>query len=234
LQVLNTDHCEELRWGEQTPPEMARADDLDHTYRTIPASLEQICELTSLTNLYIFGAANYFGAANSPMQLPHNISALTKLQILKLSFLNIETLPAEMSYYFIQLQKLLLWNVSVKSLPRSFTSCGAFPALKNIKIFGCERFVEFPEVDEGALPKLETLHFTENWELETLPLSLGNVTTLRELILEECEDELINSCMTNCEMSSTWRAFNIQCFGSRVPVEFHFPSWEKSGILEKR
>jgi len=70
LQVLNTDSCEELRWGEQTPPEMARADDLDHTYRTIPASLEQICKLTSLINLYIFGAANFFGAANSPMQLP--------------------------------------------------------------------------------------------------------------------------------------------------------------------
>jgi Leucine-rich repeat (LRR) protein len=230
LQVLNTDDCEELRWGEQTPPEMARADNLDYTYTTIAASLEEICELISLTKLYIFEAEN------SPMQLPHNICALTKLQILKLN-LNIKTLPAEMPYYFIQLRKLHLWSVSVKSLPRSFTSCGAFPALVKIKIFCCMSFVEFPEVDEGALPKLKTLHFTENRELETLPLSLGNLTSLRELILEECEDELIDSCMTNCKMSSTWRAFNIQCFGSTVPVDFHFPhveQWEKSGSLEKK
>jgi len=218
FQVLNTDNCESLRWAKQSPPETARAKNLDYTNATIGASLEEICELTFLTELYIDAVDN------SVMQLPPNISALTNLQILKLNLENIETLPAEMPYYFIRLQKLHLWTLSVKSLPRTFTCCGAFPALIKFEIICCMSFVEFPEVDEGALPKLKTLRFAENWKLETLPLSLGNLTSLRKLILDECEDALIDSCMTNCEMSSIWRAFNIRCFGSKEMYwNSHFP-----------
>jgi len=204
LQVLNTSDCDSLRWAEHTPPEMARAESLDHTYPTIRASLEEICGLTFLTELHICGVED------PVVELPHNICALTKLKILKLHLGNIEILPAEMPYCFIQLQKLHLYLEKLEYLPRSFTCFGAFPALIKFEIFCCVSLVKFPEVDEGALPKLETLHFTECSNLETLPLSLEILTSLRKLILSVCEEVLKDSCRTNCEKSSIWRPFNIE------------------------
>jgi hypothetical protein len=96
-------------------------------------------------------------------------------------------------------------------LPRSFTCCGAFPALTEFLIGYCRSLVEFPEVDEGALPKLRRLEFNGCESLETLPLSLEVLTSLRKLILLDCEETLEDSCRTNCEKSPIWRRFYIQC-----------------------
>jgi hypothetical protein len=94
--------------------------------------------------------------------------------------------------------------------PRSFTCSGAFPALINFQIIGCESLVEFPEVDEGALPKLQNLDFSGCLFLGTLPLSLEVLSCLRNLILWDCDLTLQDSCRTNCEKSSIWRRFDIQ------------------------
>jgi len=123
LQLLDTTGCDDLTWAEHKPSGMARAESLGHVYPTMGASLEDICGLTFLTELRICGKTD------PGVELPHNISALTKLKVLELGLENIKTLPAEMPYWFIQLEKLELWkSESLENLPRSFTCCGAFPA----------------------------------------------------------------------------------------------------------
>jgi hypothetical protein len=103
---------------------MARAESLGHVYPTIRASLEDICGLVALTELRISGETD------PVVELPHNISALTKLKVLQLD-LNVKTLPAEMPHWFIQLQRLEIWgHKSLEYLPRSFTCHGAFQLLK--------------------------------------------------------------------------------------------------------
>jgi Leucine-rich repeat (LRR) protein len=129
------------------------------------ASLEDICGLVGLTRLEISGRTN------PGEELPHNISGLTNLKVLQSALKNIKTLPAEMAYGCIQLQKLCLYNCrNLKYLPRSFTCRGAFPALITFQLCCCSRLVEFPEVDEGALPKLRTLDLSDCKSLGSLPL----------------------------------------------------------------
>jgi Leucine-rich repeat (LRR) protein len=205
LQVLHVNGCDNLTWAEHTPSGMARAESLGHLYPTVRASLEDICGLVVLTQLCISGKRD------PGVELPHNISALTKLKVLRLGLENIETLPAEMPYWFIQLQHLDLWGLeSLEYLPRSFTCRGAFPALVEFRLCHCWRLVEFPEVDEGALPKLQTLDFSGCESLGTLPLSLEVLTSLRNLILWDCDQTLKDCCRTNCVKSSIWRRFDIR------------------------
>jgi hypothetical protein len=64
-----------LTWAEHTPSGIARAESLGPT---IGASLEDICGLVVLTELIIFGKTD------PGVELPHNISALTKLKFLQL------------------------------------------------------------------------------------------------------------------------------------------------------
>jgi Leucine-rich repeat (LRR) protein len=201
LQILNTRDCDELTWAEHTSSGMARAESLGDVYPTMGASLEDICGLVLLTELCIDGEKG--------VELPHNISALTKLKVLQ--FLNLKTIPAEMPCRFIQLQELGLCGIKgLEYLPRSFTCCGAFPALITFQLCGWSTLVEFPEVDEGALPKLRTLDFSSCKSLRTLPLSLELLTSLRKLILSYCDLTLNDSCKTNCEKSLIWRRFDIQ------------------------
>jgi Leucine-rich repeat (LRR) protein len=205
LQVLHTRGCDNLTWAEHTPPGMARAESLGHAYPTIPASLEDICGLVVLTQLSICGKEG------PGLELPHSISALTKLKVLHLQLDEVKTLPAEMPYWFTQLQELDLWGFeSLEYLPSSFTCRGAFPALIKFRLRACPRLVEFPEVHEGALPQLQTLDFSGCESLGTLPLSLEVLTSLRKLIVSDCDLTLQDSCRTNCENSSIWRRFDIQ------------------------
>ncbi len=90
LQLLDTTGCDDLTWAEHKPSGMARVESLGHVYPTIRASLEDICGLTFLTERRIYGKTD------PGVELPHNISALTKLKVLELGLENIETLPAEM------------------------------------------------------------------------------------------------------------------------------------------
>jgi Leucine-rich repeat (LRR) protein len=205
LQVLHTRGCDNLTWAEHTPPGMARAESLGHAYPTIPASLEDICGLVVLTQLSICGKEG------PGLELPHSISALTKLKVLHLQLDKVKTLPAEMPYWFKQLQELELWGFeSLEYLPSSFTCHGAFPALIKFRLRACPRLLEFPEVHEGALPQLQTLDFSGCESLGTLPLSLEVLTSLRKLIVSDCDLTLKDSCRKYCEKSSIWSRFHIQ------------------------
>jgi hypothetical protein len=94
-------------------------------------------------------------------------------------------------------------------LPRSFTCCGAFPALVRIRLDFCGKLVEFPEVDEGALPRLQILDLSFCYSLRSLPLSLELLTSFRELDLFRSE-KAFDSCRTNCEKSPIWRRLYIR------------------------
>jgi Leucine-rich repeat (LRR) protein len=209
LQVLHI-QCENLIWAEY----MTREKSWDGIYPTVGASLENICELVLLTELTISTSTKRhgrflweYGMMDKVGLKVNNICALTKLKLLNL-YLNIKTLPAEMAYRFIQLQKLDLCSHVLEYLPRSFTSCGAFPALITLRLY-CLKLIHFPEVDEGALPKLRLLDLTHCSSLPDLPLSLHNVTTLSKLFVVWCLPCLEESCRTNCERSSKWRKLNI-------------------------
>jgi hypothetical protein len=224
LQVLNTLGCEDLTWPEQTASGLARAESWCHVYPTVGASMEDICGLGVLTELTIFGGASMedicglgvlteltiFGKRDRAVGLPHNICALTNLKILQLWLENVKILPAKMAYSLKQLQELYLYLDSLEYLPRSFTCCDAFPALILFRIM-CRSLVEFPEVDEGALPKLRRLGFHSCYSLETLPLSLEKLTSLRNLVVSDSE-KLNDSCWRNCENSSIWRSFDIDIY----------------------
>jgi len=204
LQVLQTEYSNYLTWAEYTVPGRARAESLCHLYPTVGASLEDICGLNVLTELEICGKID------EVVELPHNICALMKLKILKIRLENVKTLPAEMAYSLKQLQELhLVGLIDLEYLPRSFTCCDAFPALIVCRINSCWSLVEFPDVDEGALPKLRTLDFACCDSLRTLPLSLEVLTSLRNLIVVLCKETVIDSCRINREKSSIWRSFHI-------------------------
>ncbi|CAK9195232.1 unnamed protein product [Sphagnum troendelagicum] len=195
LQILDTSDCESLSWAEQTSSSTAGAEFLDHDYATNRASLEDICELSALTELSI----------SEVVKIPQNISALSNLKILNLELWNLTTLPANMPHWCIQLQQLEIGSAKgLKFLPKSFTRCGAFPALINLKI-DCTGLVEFPEVEDGALSKLRILQFYACYSLETLPVSLNYLTSLKKLILRGCRKKLYESCMQNSEKAAVWR-----------------------------
>jgi Leucine-rich repeat (LRR) protein len=164
-------------------------------------ALEDICGLITLTHLANCGLI--------VEELPNNISALAKLKILQLELLNLKKLPAELAW-FLQLQEIYLYNLQILELPRTFTHRAAFPALVKLYIVNCWKLVVFHDVDEGALPKLRTLDLSGSRSLESLPLSLEVLTSLKKLILEDCLNSLKDVCRKNCEKSSRWRRLDIQ------------------------
>jgi Leucine-rich repeat (LRR) protein len=217
LEDLCTRDSSKLIWAKQTASDMARAQSLCGIFPTV-GSLEDICRLAVLTKLSICGKID------QGMELPHNISALTNLKVLQLALENVKTLPAGMAYSLKQLQNLSLWCMhSLEYLPKSFTSCDAFPALTVFQIDYCSSLVEFPEVQVGALPNLRELHFNMCPSLETLPLSLELLTDLRKIMFWNCRERMKDSCMINCEKSSIWMSCTLtwtQRGQSLVSIEF--------------
>jgi hypothetical protein len=162
LQELNTSGCEILSWAEHTcmkitPSGITRTESLGHEDPVMRALLDDICGLVALTRLSTCGGFE---------PLPHKIFVLPKLKKLTLEDFGFKNLAAEMPHVFIQLQELhLKWDCNYEYLPRSFTCCGTFPALVKLEIMDWTELVEFPEVDEGAFPKLQALHL---WSCKSL------------------------------------------------------------------
>jgi Leucine-rich repeat (LRR) protein len=204
LEDLCTTNSMKLIWAKHTASSMARAQSLCDIFPTAGASLEDICGFTVLTKLSIDGKID------RGMALPYNISALTNLKILRLALRNVKTLPAGMAYSLKQLQELSLYRLKkLEHLPKSFTSRDAFPALIEFSLTFCSSLVEFPEVDEGALPNLWTLVFEGCESLGSLPLSLELLTSLRYVVIKYCGETMEDSCRINCEKSPIWRDLDI-------------------------
>ncbi len=210
LQVLNTKWCTQLRWAEHIHTEMVpwhtvMAESFSHEAEAKGVSLENISRFKVLTHLRIEGDNCQH------VLLPDNISALTKLEDLRLyRFCNLETLPTCMPD-FKKLRSLsVIWCACLERLPDSFTCCGAFPALIEFKIEGCGNLVKFPEVEGGAIPRLQTLSLIGCESLQSLPLSLEVLTNLRNLHLQHCRNDLKRSCRKNRKNSLIWRSFRIK------------------------
>jgi Leucine-rich repeat (LRR) protein len=179
-------HCSNLIWAEQTLPLTTLE------YATVETSLENRCRLFFLTELKI--AAKSSNTRSDNFKILHNLSSLTNLQLLHIS-VPIITLPVDMACRCMHLQQLEIYSYMLEHLPNSFTRCGAFPALITLKLL-CHKLVEFPKVDEGALPKLRTMQINSN-SLQTLPLSLELLPNLRNLTIYNAIDKLENSCREN-------------------------------------
>jgi Leucine-rich repeat (LRR) protein len=149
LQNLEAKHCYRLRWAEETSSSAAGVESPDHDYATNRASFEDICKLSALTQLSVWKV----------VKIPHNISALINLKVLHLHFCNLTTLPANMPHWCIQLEQLEIDNTeSLEYLPKSFTRCGAFPALINLKIF-CPSLLNFQKWRMVLCPSCEYYSF---------------------------------------------------------------------------
>ncbi len=180
LQVLYTQHCFQLKWAERTHTEMGlrhivMAESLGHKAKAKGVSLENIFGFEVLIHLFIEGENCQH------VLLPDNRN--TKLEDLRLyGFRNLKTLPAWMPD-FKKLRSLsVTWCDGLERLPGSFTCRGAFPALIEFKLQGCVNLVEFPEVEGGAIPKLQTLYLNGCDSLGNLPLSLEVLTNLKNCI----------------------------------------------------
>ncbi|CAM6010713.1 unnamed protein product [Sphagnum balticum] len=121
----------------------------------------------------------------------------------------------------------LVLRLSIKELPQSFTRRGAFPALK---LFDLRQsgLVEFPEVEEGAMPTLHCLHFDDCLFLHTLPASIALLTSISTIDLGSKNEKLITFCKANFTNSPIWKSFNVdgkplileeEVFESAVPME---------------
>jgi hypothetical protein len=130
----------------------------------------------------------------------------------------LETLP--------RLRSLIL-RLSIKELPQSFTHQGAFPALK-LFILGQSKLVEFPEVEEGAMPKLQCLDLYGCICLHTLPASMSLLTSIQTIDLGSKNEKLITFCKTNFKNSQIRKSFIMngkllipeeEVFDSIVPME---------------
>ncbi|CAK9860190.1 unnamed protein product [Sphagnum jensenii] len=74
----------------------------------------------------------------------------------------------------------------LRSLPVSFGRPGAFPVLKHLSMFNCCKVASFPEIMPGAMLQLVSLNLSGWVQLDTVPKSLVNLTTLRSLSLGLC------------------------------------------------
>jgi hypothetical protein len=101
----------------------------------------------------------------------------------------------------------LFLRLSIKELPQSFTRRGAFPALKffDLRQSG---LAKFPEVEEGAMPKLQCLDFDE-CILHTLPASISLLTSIQTINLGSKNEKLITSCKANFTNLPISKSFNV-------------------------
>ncbi|CAK9232599.1 unnamed protein product [Sphagnum troendelagicum] len=118
-------------------------------------------------------------------------------------------------------------RLSIKELPQSFTHRGAFPAL-NLFNLRQSKIAEFPEVEEGAMPKLQWLDFHDCIFLHTLPASISLLTSIQTINLGSKNEKLMTSCKTNFRNSTVRKTFIVdgkplipeeEVFESVVPMQ---------------
>jgi Leucine-rich repeat (LRR) protein len=72
---------------------------------------------------------------------------------------------------------------SIKKLPDSFTSSDAFPSLEEFDCFG-SGLVEFLEVEDGAMPKLQILNL-DGTDIASLPDTLIYLKNLKVVYVRQ-------------------------------------------------
>jgi hypothetical protein len=109
--------------------------------------------------------------------LPSCIPLFSKLKVLVLDSLNcLESLPALNTLKLLSTLEIRQCKL-IKKLPDSFTSSDAFPSLKKLDC-SCSRLVEFPEAEDGAMPKLQILNLSYTY-ITNLPDTLIYLKNLK-------------------------------------------------------
>jgi Leucine-rich repeat (LRR) protein len=118
--------------------------------------------------------------------LPSCIPLFSKLKVLKLDTLSsLESLPALNTLKLLSTLEIIQCKL-IKKLPDSFTSSDAFPSLKKLDC-SCSGLVEFPEVEDGAMPKLQRLYLNQT-NIKSLPDTLIYLKNLK--VVHICHDDL--------------------------------------------
>ncbi len=114
--------------------------------------------------------------------LPSFITLLSKLKVLRLFSLPLESLPALNTLKMLSTLSIQSCR-SIKKLPKSFTSSDAFPSLE---VLDCEDsgLVEFWEVEDGAIPKLRILNLKMT-AIKSLPSTLINLRNLKVVYIRQ-------------------------------------------------
>jgi len=122
--------------------------------------------------------------------LPSVITLFSKLKVLKLEGMSsLESLPALNTLKMLSTLSIR-GCISIKKLPNSFTSSDAFPSLKELDCSG-SRLIEFSEVEDGAMPKLQILNL-DTLNIKSLPDTLIYLKNLKVVYI--CQDEFHDFC----------------------------------------
>jgi Leucine-rich repeat (LRR) protein len=150
-----------------------------HQLRMLPNAIQSIVNLESF----------YLCYCERIRILPSFITLFSKLKVLDLQGMSsLESLPALNTLKMLTTLSIQECR-SIKKLPNSFTSSNAFP---NLEKLDCLRsgLVEFPKVEDGAMPNLRKLNLDGTW-LNSLPDTLIYLKNLKVVnIRQERFDDL--------------------------------------------
>ncbi|XP_030949543.1 TMV resistance protein N-like isoform X2 [Quercus lobata] len=151
-----------------------------------------ICSLTSLNNLNLSGCSKFD-------KLPQDLGNITSLKNLYLSGTAIKELPS--SIEFLNGLEALALEDCKKFVLLPSTVC-SLKSLKAMYLSRCPKFVNLPE-NLGNLKHLSSLYFGGT-AIEVLPSSVGHLTALWDLNLEDCKNLV---CLPNtiCNLKRVYR-----------------------------
>lgn len=146
----------------------------------------KIKELENLTALMLYD--------NKLDKVPKEIGQLRKLKTLDLSNNLLASLPDEISQ-LTELQSLNLINNNISKLPKDLSNWSNMIVLK----FSHNKFKKFPEslCTPTFKQHLTEIHATDN-EICDLPTGIGNLTSLRQLLLSNNRIEHIPGELADC------------------------------------
>jgi Leucine-rich repeat (LRR) protein len=128
--------------------------------------------------------------------LPSFITLFSKLKVLKLVELSLESLPALNTLEMLSTLHIT-WCRRMKKLPDTFTSSNAFPSLNELDCWE-SGLVEFLEVENGAMPKLQILNL-KGTHIKNLPDTLIYLENLKKVHI--CKDRFDELCK---KFENTW------------------------------
>ncbi|KDP31047.1 hypothetical protein JCGZ_11423 [Jatropha curcas] len=122
-------------------------------------------------------------------KIPSWLGSMENLTKLRLGFSHLSENPTSVLQLLPNLRILTLWQAyDAKQLGKEFCKAGGFPKLEILSI-ASHVLEEWTELEEGALPSLQYLHFHNCLSLRMLPEGLQSVTTLKQLDLLPLLDE---------------------------------------------
>lgn len=146
----------------------------------------KIKELENLTHLMLYD--------NQLDKLPKEIGLLRKLKTLDISNNQLTELPEEMSN-LSELQSINLIKNKVSELPKDLSKWSKLIVIK----FSHNTFKEFPEglCTDTFKQHLTEIHASDN-EISNMPVGIGRLTSLRQLLLSNNKIENIPGELADC------------------------------------